>query len=342
MSQEPSLGPDDIGRRISLRQRVGTRDGRPLRTDVIGVVEAVDDDVVLVRRRGGSIASIPVDTITAVRRVSDQGARRPRRAQSWSDVALEQVAWAGWPGLEQEHLGAWVLRAAKGFTGRANSALPLGDPGIEVEHALEQVAAFYRHRGQPTIFQLPMPLAAPLDDLLAERGWRRHNPVAVMVADLEAVLTATPRADALPPLTMTETPDELWLAAYHYRGGTLPAHAVEVLEAGTSPVFASVRDDDGAILAIARGAVSDGWIGVTAVEVAEGQRRRGLGTHVMRELLAWAGREGNRHAYLQVARENEAALALYSRMGFDEHHDYHYRLEPTPEAATGPPAEDLL
>jgi N-acetylglutamate synthase len=333
VSQELPLGPDDVGRRISLRHRVGTRDGRPLRTDVVGVVEAVDDDVVHVRRRAGSVASIPVDTITAVRRVSDEAVRRPRRAQSWSAVALEEVAWAGWPGLEQEHLGAWVLRAAKGFTGRANSVLPLGDPGLELELALDHVAAFYRHRGQPTIFQLPMPLAASLDDLLAERGWRRHNPVAVMVADLEAVLTATPHADGLPPLTMTRTPDEAWLAAYHYRGGALPAHAVEVLTAGTSPVFASVRGDDGAILAIARGALSEGWIGVTAVEVAETQRRRGLGTHVMRELLAWAAREGNRHAYLQVARENDAALALYSRMGFDEHHDYHYRLEPTPDAS---------
>ena len=48
----------------------------------------------------------------------------------------------------------------------------------------------------------------------------------------------------------------------------------------------------------------------------------------MRELVAWAGRHGARHAYLQVARDNHPALGLYGRMGFVTHHGYHYRLAP--------------
>ena len=44
-------------------------------------------------------------------------------------LELERVAAAHWRGTEQEWLGEWLLRAADGFTGRANSALPLGDPG---------------------------------------------------------------------------------------------------------------------------------------------------------------------------------------------------------------------
>jgi ribosomal protein S18 acetylase RimI-like enzyme len=31
---------------------------------------------------------------------------------------------------------------------------------------------------------------------------------------------------------------------------------------------------------------------------------------------------------LQVASANEPALALYERLGFAEHHRYHYRLAP--------------
>ena len=43
--------------------------------------------------------------------------------------ALERAAARHWQAPETERLGEWLLRAAAGFTGRANSALPLGDPG---------------------------------------------------------------------------------------------------------------------------------------------------------------------------------------------------------------------
>jgi hypothetical protein len=36
---------------------------------------------------------------------------------------LERAAAAGWRACEGEWLGGWLLRAAEGFTGRANSAL---------------------------------------------------------------------------------------------------------------------------------------------------------------------------------------------------------------------------
>jgi GNAT superfamily N-acetyltransferase len=36
---------------------------------------------------------------------------------------LEHAATPGWRALEEDRLGDWLLRAASGFTGRANSAL---------------------------------------------------------------------------------------------------------------------------------------------------------------------------------------------------------------------------
>jgi ribosomal protein S18 acetylase RimI-like enzyme len=88
------------------------------------------------------------------------------------------------------------------------------------------------------------------------------------------------------------------------------------------------------VAAVARGAVVDGWLCVTAVTVDDDFRRRGLATAVMAALGDWARTRGAHSCLLQVAGDNAPALELYRRLGFTEHHRYHYRLGP--ESAADP------
>jgi N-acetylglutamate synthase len=81
--------------------------------------------------------------------------------------------------------------------------------------------------------------------------------------------------------------------------------------------------------------VADGWLVVTAVTVDERYRRRGLASTVMAALGSWGTARGARSCVLQVAESNAAALALYARLGFTEHHRYHYRLGVRPEPPAG-------
>ena len=81
-----------------------------------------------------------------------------------------------WQAPEQEPLGHWLLRAAESFTGRANSILPLGDPGLPLSEAVAAVEGWCHRRALPPMVVLPGPLQIrsrpdPLEDLLAERGW---------------------------------------------------------------------------------------------------------------------------------------------------------------------------
>jgi ribosomal protein S18 acetylase RimI-like enzyme len=46
----------------------------------------------------------------------------------------------------------------------------------------------------------------------------------------------------------------------------------------------------------------------------------------MSALGGWAVRRGGHACLLQVVATNAPALALYDRLGFTEHHRYHYRL----------------
>jgi ribosomal protein S18 acetylase RimI-like enzyme len=67
------------------------------------------------------------------------------------------------------------------------------------------------------------------------------------------------------------------------------------------------------------------WVLFGAVEVAPERRRQGLATAVMGALARRAADEGATAAYLQVEADNGAARALYDRLGFTDHHGYHYR-----------------
>jgi N-acetylglutamate synthase len=100
-----------------------------------------------------------------------------------------------------------------------------------------------------------------------------------------------------------------------------------VLTSAPWQAFASVRSD-GETIAIGRVAGDAHWAGLTAIEVDPRHRRQGLGTAVTAALTANAASRGITKVYLQVADGNDAARALYRRIGFTDHHCYHYRVEP--------------
>jgi ribosomal protein S18 acetylase RimI-like enzyme len=257
-------------------------------------------------------------------------------------IELERAAARHWRGTEEEWLGGWLLRAAEGFTGRANSALPLGDPGLPLDSALDAVVRWYRDRGLPPMIAVPAPLAADsagceLDQSLSERSWAtRPGPAFVMVADLPDAASPIrdPAVRELPPDATFQArtePDQAWLATYHYRGqDRQPPVMRDVLTSAPAQVFASIRVGDD-VLAIARLSIADGWGGITAVEVNPARRRAGLGAALTRAVCAEAARRDASRVFLQVETSNAAAIALYERCGFRYSHRYHYRVAPSPE-----------
>jgi len=56
-------------------------------------------------------------------------------------------------------------------------------------------------------------------------------------------------------------------------------------------------------------------------------RRRGAASAVLAALADWAISQGCPQMYLQVERDNTAALRLYRHAGFEELCTYHYRVQ---------------
>jgi N-acetylglutamate synthase len=248
---------------------------------------------------------------------------------------LEREAARSWRAPEEERLGGWLLRAGAGFTGRANSALAVGEPGLPLPGAAEAVRRWYAARGLPPMVAVPYPLgrpeASPVDRFLAGRGWPVRPGAATVMT------TALPAAGlpaAVPPgaeVRVEPEPGDDWLTLYRYRGQDLPPIARTLLLSAPWQGFGCIRHD-GRVIATGRVAGTGGgrasWAGLTAIEVDPAYRRRGLASAVTAALAAYAAARGATGLYLQVEDGNAAARALYRRAGFTEHHGYHYRLAP--------------
>nr|WP_206313983.1 GNAT family N-acetyltransferase [Streptomyces coryli] len=336
---EVRITPADVGKRVSVRLLTGSPEPAARFTDVIGVLTSWDAGILRLTRRDGEIVRIAEDTLVAGKVVPAAPARR--RGPAASAEELTRVAARGWPGVETERLGGWELRASGGFTSRANSVLALGDPGLPLDDALARVHAWYAERGLPALVQVSTGAADTEDRLAAEldeRGWGMRRQALLQVGALARVAdeAAGPGAAAGPGETvgsgeavqLSRTTDGSWLSLYN-RAAAMPPEAEAVLHGGPSVWFATVPgDEEGAPAAIGRCVVDGRWAGFAAVEVAPAYRRRGLATAVMAALAARALDEGASAAYLQVEPDNEAALALYDRLGFSTHHAYHYRIRP--------------
>ena len=320
------LRRQDVGHRVVVRRIVGVTPERTLYTDALGeLVDLTETDLTIATEKG--TVRVPLREVHRAKRVPP--ARRPPAA---AVVALELAANDAWPAPTQARLGSWILRAADNWTGRANSALAVGDPDRTLEAAIDAVEQWYRAHGQRALINAPMPLAASVNAALDARGWTARPLTLVQTASFARLLTSLPAHGGLPPVELADTPGDDWYAMVAEHKGTLPPAATRILTAPPEVVFAQVRDTDGALLAVGRGAVTgpDRWLGVSLLQTAPHARRRGLAQHVLRGLTHWAAQRGAARAYLQVEERNTGAVALYGRVGFGTHHTYLTREAPQP------------
>lgn len=319
----------DVGKRVSVRRlsEPGVTEGKF--TDTVGVLTSWDNGVLLITRKSGESVRITESSLVAGKVVPAAPARRRGPAASYEELA--RVCARAWRPVESERLGEWELRAASGFTRRANSVLPLGDPGLPLDGALDVVRRWYGDRACRLYVQTATGAEGTQEPLCAElerRGWVREVTAELWIGALAPVADLA-EAEA-GGVVLAREADEAWLARYQRKG--IGEVALKVLGGGPSVWFASVPGEGAAPAAIGRCVVDGRWAGFAAVEVDPQQRRRGLATVVMAALARRALEEGASAAWLQVEADNAGARALYARMGFGAHHAYHHYREP--EAST--------
>jgi ribosomal protein S18 acetylase RimI-like enzyme len=309
--------PDSlVGTRVSLRYRVGERDGRPLYTDAVGELGTAGPAAVLVATRRG-LVRVDRAAVVAVRAVPPAPARRASLA---AVARLERLCADAWPAPVDEPLGEWRLRAADGYTGRANAALAVGDPGMPVPEALARVHRFAAEHGIGP--RVHAPVGSPWERAVAAEGWVLDVGHAAGPESSVLVAEADGEADARVELAEHPAP-EWWELALD--GAPTPAQR-HVLDPPGSlrRTFGLLRGPSGEALGQVRAAVVADHLHVSLLRVVPQARRQGVAAALMTTAGAWGREHGARWSVLQVAAHNTGARAFYERLGYVEHHRYRY------------------
>ena len=299
-------------------------------TDALGDLVAIDADTVSVRTRRG-VEVINRADVVAAKEVPPRSTRRgaPHLAISMHD--LERIMVEGCPPLERAELGGWLLRAGGGFTGRANSVLPLGNPGLSLSEAVDRCESWYDERALRHLFVLFGPAGFAVDDdslglELLTRAYEPFNSTAILTAATAALPTELLHPSGA-QVRLEPSPSPRWWDAWTAQDGlnTNVSRSVvhAVMTGSPDQLFASL-EVDGGVAGIARLAFAQGWAGVFALHVAPEHRRTGVASQLMGALADASRSRGIRSVYLQVLEASSAARSLYERLGFRTHHEYCY------------------
>jgi len=241
---------------------------------------------------------------------------------------VEETCLNAWPAVRQALLGGWVLRFSGGLTRRANSANPLVVQRLDADTLIAGCEALYRHHRQPAIFRLPSIIEPAIDARLAALGYGLEGLSLVVhgeIGDVPAVRD--------PEVRLLSRPSPQWYAAMM----ALQSHTKK--QAGlyrrivghlAVPAAFAALSDEGAIAALAYGAIHDGLLCYESVVTDPSRQRRGYARRIIATLAAWAEDHGARGACLEVEAANIPARTLYETLGFKELYRYHYRREPRP------------
>jgi ribosomal protein S18 acetylase RimI-like enzyme len=219
--------------------------------------------------------------------------------------------------------GTWAIRLNAGHPAkRLNSVNPLdpgdtGDLAGRVERARRRFEAY----GRPLTFRLSPLSGSVIPDYLDKSGWSLFGESAVM----HMPLAGRGVEEAIHQIPLRDI-GRFISAAMHIK-------ALEpTLRPGLSEIIGSIQPETGLFVLERKGepvattiCVHDGDLaGLFEVATAETERGKGHGRWIVLSALKWALSRGARKAWLQVEADNDAALGLYSSLGFSEAYRYRY------------------
>ncbi|KGA15064.1 hypothetical protein GM50_18250 [freshwater metagenome] len=297
-----------IGKRVTIRLR---EPGGGFR-DIVGILQ---NERELINSKSKLISFSP-DEIAIWREIKPLPDLAGKGAPlSLRIIELEKLSDITWPALEIIEYGEWRLRISDGFSMRANSVLPIGEPPIDLASAVDEVTSIYRENNLKPTFSIPLPIFDELDRYLEQRGWNIKIDANFLIRDIGAIeVSGHPQFS----IEILDYPSKEWLEV----NSDQPLEKIMLRYPARYGAIKSGQE----VIAVGRIATLGSWSIVTRLFVNPSFRGKGLAKALMNNLLSAAVTDGATKVALQVDNENGAALALYQSMGFTTHHKFVYRI----------------
>ncbi|MEM7463057.1 MAG: GNAT family N-acetyltransferase [Pseudomonadota bacterium] len=238
---------------------------------------------------------------------------------------MEAVSFRSFPSTVIHYDGTWAIRLTAGHPAkRLNSVNPLDPRDIsDLEKRLELARRRFESYGRELVFRQTPLAPRQLDELLDVAKWERFDDSLVMAAsieemDLSGAVDRVPLADIGRWvdcfLNLSGEPQDRKPGMVEVLSVTQPKVGLFVEEKSTGEVLGSVR------------CVVDGDLaGLFEIETNPKFRRKGHASKLMKSALKWAVSQGARISWLQVVANNEPAISLYEKFGFQQIYTYSYR-----------------
>ena len=297
-----------IGKRVTIRLR---EPGGGFR-DIVGILQ---NERELINSKSKLISFSP-DEIAIWREIKPLPDLAGKGAPlSLRIIELEKLSDLTWPALEIIEYGEWRLRISDGFSMRANSVLPIGEPPIDLASAVDEVTSIYRENNLKPTFSIPLPIFDELDRYLEQRGWNIKIDANFLIRDIGAIeVSGHPQFS----IEILDYPSKEWLEVNSDQ-------PLEKIMRRYPARYGAIKSGE-EVIAVGRIATLGSWSIVTRLFVNPSFRGKGLAKALMNNLLSAAVTDGATKVALQVDNENGAALALYQSMGFTTHHKFVYRI----------------
>ena len=247
-------------------------------------------------------------------------------------LLYEELSLNAHPSLETQVYDGWILRFANGYTNRANSVNPLYSSSIDPRIKIDECEKRYFALGLPAVYKMTDGSDPSIDKILDGRGYAAVTPTYVMDMDLRD------KEFSFGDCVVTSRADREWLNSYfafsRYTDSVKIETAGRILESVKNTIICGRVVKDGRSAACGSAVIERGYMALLNVVVNEPLRGKGYGREICESLLSEAKRLGAHTAYLQVVKDNGAAVNLYMKLGYKILYSYWYRVKRPPHPPT--------
>lgn len=235
---------------------------------------------------------------------------------------IEYAGFRAWPAFEESEAGGVVLRYSHGHTKRANSANIVHHQKGDYATLVSRCEEYFEDKGLTPTFRLPSyGNNEQLDSYLEGMGYRKIDRSLILYRSLEG-------SSFDGPGFIVKNSHE-WMASYCQISETdISSHDahLEILKRIKDKVLMAVLVENEVEIACGIGVISDGYFGLFDLATKKSARNMGYGTKLVNAMLGWAMTNGATKAYLQVVTDNQPAIGLYKKLGYQPCYEYWYRI----------------